>query len=163
MHNSDLDEARKLRELQSACVGEARDLLKRCNQGSESYARAWELLCRECEDSYKAVQVHLKRFMDMRPMSPTTIDHEGLLVIVNTAREIYRQLSEMGRKIEHWDDFLIYVITSKLSKVVLADWEQIRRSDMDKGTEQTYHSLMTFLERYSKTNSSEHGSSSELS
>lgn len=138
--NNKMSSVQKLGYLKVNLTGEALQLIKNLEITDANYETAWNLL----SDRYNNERVLVNRWINLIISLPIS-QGEAVDVkrILDGALEALQGLKNLRRPIEHYDDFLVYIIESKLDASSKQKWED----DVAKNQNNipTWTQLATFL------------------
>ncbi|XP_018394542.1 PREDICTED: uncharacterized protein LOC108773280 [Cyphomyrmex costatus] len=142
--NIALPEVQKMQYLISVLKGEARDVIGSLEVSDENYVEAWEMLKERYDDSGWIIQKHIKALFEI-----SVIPKENHLLIRRLLDDVLkhlRALKALKRPTEHWDDLIVYLVTSRLDQKTSRAWEVT----VKKGEVPTLKQLTDFLAQHSK-------------
>lgn len=127
MHNQpSLTVAAKYTRLMKAVQGEAAQVVAGFLPTDNNYEEAWSTLKSRYDNERLIINSHLTIFLNMEALPKET--NTGLRRMVDITKQTTRSLKAMERPVEHWDDILIHVVTSKLPKSTIVDWEKQQKA-----------------------------------
>lgn len=105
------------------------------------YQATWEELVRRYENKKQLAELHVSRFVGIKPVGNET--GPGLLKVVDTVRESLRALRVMELPVDEWDALSVPIVTSKLPQVTQHAWGMhTEQRDIPKLVD-----LLTFVEK----------------
>lgn len=137
---TELSNVRKLQYLKNCMKGEASNLLRNYKLTDENYEIAWNFLVSLFDD--KKVLVH-KYFQLLSDMPLCQESAEDLQKLLRTTNESIRGLQNLGRPIEHWDDWFVFHAVIRLDAESRRLWEQSQCSEID---HPKWDTLNTFIQ-----------------
>jgi len=142
--NASLPDAQKMQYLISALKGEVRDVIGSLEVSNENYAEAWEMLRERYDDSGLIVQKHIRALFEMPVIAKE--NHLLLRRLLDNVLKHLRALKALRRPMDHWDDLMIHLITSRLDPKTNRSWEiTVKRGEMP-----TLRQLTEFLAQHCK-------------
>ncbi|XP_055915032.1 uncharacterized protein LOC129948177 [Eupeodes corollae] len=129
VHNNEkISPAFKFSYLKKALVGDAAATLGEWQLTEENYNDAWERLNSVYDKKYLIGRDHLRQLLDL-PELRNRPSACALQAMANGTHEVMRQLKALGHPVEHWDFFVIHILTEKLDPETARQWELQRDSD----------------------------------
>ncbi|XP_036148371.1 uncharacterized protein LOC105833274 [Monomorium pharaonis] len=116
-----LPKVQKMQYLTAALKGEARDVISSFVTADDGYDEAWQTLKERYDDNSLIIQKHIKAMFEQPAMAKE--NHLALRKLLDNVVKHLRALKGLKRPIEHWDDLIIYLLTSKLDTVTSKEWE----------------------------------------
>lgn len=126
--------------LKTNVSGEAEALIADLTIADVNFACAWQRLLDRYDNNRVIVYQHLNKLM-IQEMGKT--DSKSLKSILDTTDQVLMALKNLGRPVGHWDDWIVLLISSKLSIECRKDWE---RKVGNTTTLPRWSQLKTFLE-----------------
>lgn len=105
------------------------------------FQATWDELLRRFDNPKQLAELHVSRFVGIRPVSSET--SADLLTIVDTVRESLRALRVMDLPVDQWDALSVPIVTSKLPQTTQHAWGM----HTDQKKIPTLDELLTFVER----------------
>lgn len=128
VHEQDnLTVAAKYTRLMKALRGEAKQVVAGFLPTDDNYEEAWTTLKSRYDNDRLIINSHLTIFLNMEALPKET--NTGLRRMVDITKQTTRSLKAMKRPVEHWDDILIHILTSKLPKETIVDWEKQQQGE----------------------------------
>lgn len=122
IHSNDtLSNVQKFHYLKSCLKGEAINCIQELQISSANYEIAWSTLKGRFDNKRLIIKKHIQAIHEL----PNCI-HENVGIlrnILDSVQKHTRALKSLNRPVEHWSDWLIYLITAKLDKTTNKDWE----------------------------------------
>lgn len=116
--NTILSDVQRLHYLKANLGGEAEQLLRSVTITDANFRTAWETLEDTYENKRLIVGIHLREIM-----SQPEIVKESASDIKRLISSSLKALSNLGRPIQHWDDFLVFATVQKFDPSTRKDWE----------------------------------------
>ncbi|XP_056648769.1 uncharacterized protein LOC130453180 [Diorhabda sublineata] len=113
--NSIMTNAQKFHYLRLSVQGTAADKIKSLQIYETNYNIAWKLLCDRFEDKQSLIKNHIKSLFQLP--TPTKESHEGLNFILDSVEKNLNALNVLERPTDHWDDLLVFLITTKFDHI----------------------------------------------
>lgn len=130
----------KLQHLKSCLRGEAEELVANFSLTNENYEAAWSLLKQRYDNPYELTRAHLRTLNALPSCKESASD---LRKLMNRTSSTLLALRNLKCPVEHWDDFIVVLVTDKLDMETRRMWEQANCS----GTEfPKWTALETFIE-----------------
>ncbi|EZA59724.1 hypothetical protein X777_16372, partial [Ooceraea biroi] len=107
----------KFQYLRTSLVGDATNVIHSLEITEANYEIAWNLLKQRYDNKRVIVNTHIKAIMDLPSMSKENPDE--LRQIADGAARHIHALEALKRPTSHWDDLLVYILSSKLDSVTL--------------------------------------------
>lgn len=121
LNNNSLSIIWKLHYLKQSLTGPAADFLKNTALTTDNFQKAWNALVSFYENKRLLVNSALQSLMTMKRMTKeSAAEMEGLY---STITQIYRTLETLGRPVDTWDDFLVFVTVQRLDSESVKAWE----------------------------------------
>lgn len=125
--NSAINNIQKYHYLRASLEGEPLKVIQSLEFSSENYVTAWDLLCARYNNSRLLVHNHIKSLFEMETLSKESAT--GLRNLTDNVYKHLRALETLKQPVQHWDTLLIFVITSKLDKQTIREWEKRKISE----------------------------------
>ncbi|XP_018402188.1 PREDICTED: uncharacterized protein LOC108779298 [Cyphomyrmex costatus] len=137
--NAALPDVQKMQYLVSALKDEAYDVISSLEPSAENYREAWQMLNERYDDPSLIISKHVKALFDLPHMSKD--NHVVLRKLLDTVVKHIRALKALKRPIEHWDDLMLHIVTTRLDHATAREWE----TTIDRGSIPSFKQLITFL------------------
>lgn len=124
--NAQINDVQKFHYLRASLEGSATRVIQSLEFSAANYRNAWELLCNRYDNQRLLVHNHVKALFSLDPI--TKESPYQIRQLVDTVSKHLRALSTLNLPTDHWDILIIYLITSKLDKNTLRDWEEYKLS-----------------------------------
>lgn len=141
--NESLSNTQKLHYLKASVTDDAMLLINNINISDANYEAAWQRLVDEYENLY--VHEHIRAFSDLPVMKSETASE--LKRLRDTAAASVSALKILGRSVDQWDDFLVYILAQKFSPRTRNEWNLKRGSSRECPTYTEIHEFMTLRVR----------------
>ncbi|XP_071581890.1 uncharacterized protein [Temnothorax nylanderi] len=131
-NNSRISAVEKLQYLKASLTGSAALLLKNTSVTADNFQKAWDSLVLFYENKRLLVNDSLQSLLFLKRMirdSASELEH-----LYSSINQIYRTLETLGRPVEHWDDFLVFIVAQRLDAESLKAWEHKLGSSKDPPT-----------------------------
>lgn len=125
VHETEMSDVKKMKELRKACVGQAKDVIGKWMIVGENYEQAWGRLCEVYDDDYRTKQDHIDAIFQLKVLQRETYD--GLREIINTVNGALAQLAALDVPIDGWDVMVIHAVLAKLPGQTKTAWEAHRQ------------------------------------
>ncbi|KAK9712066.1 Reverse transcriptase (RNA-dependent DNA polymerase) [Popillia japonica] len=125
--NVRLNKIQKFHYLRASLGQNAQKIIQCLEFSSENYDKAWDLLCKRYNKSQLLVHSHLKALFQIESLGKETAC--GLRTIIDSVCEHLHALNSLKQPTEQWDQILIYLITNKLDRATLREWDQVKAID----------------------------------
>ncbi|XP_018405187.1 PREDICTED: uncharacterized protein LOC108781648 [Cyphomyrmex costatus] len=109
--NAALPDVQKMQYLVSALKDEAYDVISSLEPSAENYREAWQMLNERYDDPSLIISKHVKALFDLPHMSKD--NHVVLRKLLDTVVKHIRALKALKRPIEHWDDLMLHIVTTR--------------------------------------------------
>ncbi|XP_036148006.1 uncharacterized protein LOC118647346 [Monomorium pharaonis] len=119
--NGSLSNVHKLQYLRSSLTGEASDVISALEISDLNYEIAWAMLKERYDNKRVIVHAHVKAIMELPSM--TKENASELRQIADGASKHVHALRALNRPTAHWDDLLVYILSSKLDALTLREWQ----------------------------------------
>jgi len=110
--NTRLTNIQKLHYLISSLEGDATHVIQSLEINSDNYQEALDLLKQRYDDRRIITQEHVKALFELTPVAKGS--HTALRKLIDDVMRHLRSLKGLDRPTEHWDDLIIYIITTEL-------------------------------------------------
>ncbi|XP_036340598.1 uncharacterized protein LOC118749949 [Rhagoletis pomonella] len=138
--NASLSNTQRLQYLKDSLTGEAKNALDNVTTTDANFQDAWELLQSKYENKRIIINAHVAAISKL-PCAPKE-SASALRSLLDGVTSSIRALQDLGRPIEHWDDWLVFTITHKLDATTRKAWELSLKSNDDIPT---FKELQEFL------------------
>lgn len=135
-----LPPVQKLHYLKASLTGEPAQLLVNVGVTGDNFRRAWEILTERYDNKRALVNAYMGRFLSIQPVTKDNVS--GLRSLLNDTNEVIGGLRTLGRPVDQWDDFLVYMTVSRLDRYSRRAWEE--RIGAQRNTPD-FETLKTFL------------------
>lgn len=130
----------KLQHLKSCLRGDAAEIVSNFSLTNDNYEAAWVLLQKRFNNPYELTRSHLNTLHSLPICKESAVDLRKLL---NRTSSTLLALRNLKRPVQHWDDWVVYLVTSKFDAETRKIWEQAHCG----GAEfPTWEILETFIE-----------------
>ncbi|XP_066590509.1 uncharacterized protein [Prorops nasuta] len=118
--NMTLSDLQKLQYLRSSLSGEAAELIESLELSEGNYAIAWDLLRTRYDNKRIIVRNHIHSIFEL----PVMLEENArqLRQITDGAARHINALKALECPTEHWDQLLIYILSSKLDPITSREW-----------------------------------------
>lgn len=140
--NISLPKVQKMQYLLASLKGEARDVISALETSDNNYVKAWNMLLERYDDRSLIKQKHVKTLLALLSISKE--NHIALRRLIDNVLKHLRALKSLQRLINHWDDLLIHIITSRLDYKTSRAWE----ATLKKGDFPNTKQLLDFLTQH---------------
>ena len=139
-NDTTLSSVLKLEHLISCLDGEAARRVESLQLIGSNFQVAWETLTKRYDNQRVKLSAHMRRLLNLpsatsRSATEITLRLDGVAV-ANCA------FTRLGRPVQHCDDWLVNIVTSRLDQSIREDWEKTLEGNADLPT---YNDLPTFL------------------
>ncbi|CAG9130253.1 unnamed protein product [Plutella xylostella] len=111
----DIQDIQKLFYLRSYLRGEALDLIKNMPVVGSSYKESLNILDDRYNNKSKIVFQHISQLLDIKPISKPNV--QCLRTLISEAKQHVAALKNLGQPVEHWDAFLVCILSRKLDQL----------------------------------------------
>ncbi|XP_058808629.1 uncharacterized protein LOC131674125 [Phymastichus coffea] len=148
-NNSTLGIAMKMNYLKTHVEGVAKDALAPFRSVNGDYAQAWKALCRRYDQPRLQVKDHLAALVKLTPIAEES--PESLQTLLDELNKRRTQLERLGRPVEAWGDWFVYMGCRALDSVTMRAWDehieqQAHNAELSK-VEATFEEFAEFLQR----------------
>lgn len=140
LNKPNIPEYYKLTKLRDSMASESLKTLVG-NLYTGGFEATWNELLRRFDNPKQLAELHVSRFVGIRPVSTETAS--GLLTVVDTVRESLRALRVMELPVDQWDALSVPIVTSKLPQDTQHAWGM----HTDPRAIPTLNDLLTFVEK----------------
>lgn len=142
--DTSLSGSTKFQYLKCYLAGPAAKVIEALEINDDNYDIACELLRNRFNNQRLIVHEHIKEMFDLPVVNNNSAS--DLRNIVDSVNANMRALETLGRSTGHWDDVIVYLITSKLDFESLSKWQESIASTQPP----TLSQLMKFIDRRSQ-------------
>lgn len=89
---------------------------------SDNYLTLWELLCSRYNNSLLLIHNHVHSIFELEQLMKETV--YGLRNFIYNIQKHIRILETIKQPVNQWDTLLIFIITFKLYKYTIREWEK---------------------------------------
>lgn len=122
--NSQISEIQKFHYLRASLEGNAVRVIQSLEFSAVNYHNAWDLLCHRYDNKRLLVHNHLKALFSLEPINKESSGQ--IRQIVDNVSKHLRALNTLNLPTDHWDVLIIFLVTSKLDKYTLREWEEYK-------------------------------------
>lgn len=141
IHNrEDLSAVRKFQYLKSCMKGSAESLVRNFALTNDNYVSAWQLLLDRYDSKKVLVTEHIRQ-LTSQPNCKESADE--IKRLWNKTTESLRALENLKRPVQHWDDWIVFLVTQRLDSESRKLWEQAQCLN---DNQPTWEDLQTFLQ-----------------
>ncbi|XP_017481567.1 PREDICTED: uncharacterized protein LOC108370698 [Rhagoletis zephyria] len=137
-----LSDVQRLHYLKGSLLGEAETLLRSISIQENNFAIAWDMLQQRYDNKRRLVKSYLRNITKLPAI--TNESDSVMRKLLDTTTESVRALKQLGRPTEHWDDWLVLLVTEKLDPATVNEWEMSLESP---NVLPEYTTLVQFLEK----------------
>jgi len=119
--NAFLSNVQRFQYLRASLTGDAKNIINSLEISNTNYDVAWTLLKERYDNQRVIVQNHIKAIMDLPSMIKE--NYAELRQITDGAARHLHALQALKRPVDHWDDLLVHVLSSKLDARTLREWQ----------------------------------------
>ncbi|XP_055526953.1 uncharacterized protein LOC129719584 [Wyeomyia smithii] len=142
--NTQLSPMQKFQYLKAVLKGDALRLVQSLAVSSANYMIAWDLLRKRFDNKHYLIKQHLSALL-----SSPSLKRESSSALSDLADTFEKHLS-MLKKLEdpqdHWNSFLVELLSSRLDAVSQKEWE----NHLDDDSRPTYNDLIKFIHKRSR-------------
>ncbi|XP_058816591.1 uncharacterized protein LOC131679858 [Topomyia yanbarensis] len=142
--NPHLSSVQKFQYLKAVLKGEALRLVQSLTVSAVNYTIAWDTLRRRYDNKNLQIKQHFSALL-----STPAIRKESAAALSDLADEFDKHvcvLNKLENSDDHWNSFLIELLSSKLDSVSQKEWE----SQLDNEGRPAYNDLITFIQKRSR-------------
>ncbi|XP_025829367.1 uncharacterized protein LOC112904173 [Agrilus planipennis] len=142
--NENIINVQKFHYLKASLQGEAATVINTLNASAENYLVAWSMLEKRCNQPRKIIQSHLRAFLELSPIikeSPSAIR-----TLILSAEMHVNALKSLKVPVEHWNEILVYILSTKLDKNTRRSWDR----SLEDSSLPTFEELLQFLNKFSR-------------
>lgn len=145
IHNNErLSSTQKFHYMKRSLTGAAERVLSGWQITGENYGEAYNTLVNIYENRYRIIMAHLEELMQLEPCRTESI--ESIRKLIDTTHRVLRQLTVMECPVQHWDNFMVYMLISRMAPKTLEAWE----ISQDLHNMPPVGDVLNFLERRSR-------------
>ncbi|CAG7718239.1 unnamed protein product, partial [Allacma fusca] len=139
--NDSLSSSQKLQYLQNCLSKEAKNVIKHLPSTDANYNEAWKLLKARFDNKREIITAILRRLTSQ----PTMKDEngQGLRKLIDTTKECFQAMKVLNQPVEHWDSWLVFVVSEKLDSETHRHWIL----SIKPSTVPTFEELCDFLDQ----------------
>ncbi|XP_045462023.1 uncharacterized protein LOC123672080 [Harmonia axyridis] len=126
--NQSISDIQKYHYLRASLNSATSKMIESLDFSSENYIIAWELLCNRFDNKKFLINNHIKCLFNLIPLKKEC--SEALRNLIDSLFKHLRTLSNLGLNVDSWDPLLIYLMTTKLDKISVCEWEKVK-SNLD--------------------------------
>lgn len=142
VHDNDaLSAIQKFHYLKQSIDGAAANVISGWHTTSENYGVAYEALVGVFDNKYRIIMAYLDELVSIP--NQTSESHTGLRQLIDTINRVVRQLKVIGCPVEHWDNFIVHILLTRMAVSSLEEWE----NSHDSSEMPTMAQVVKFLER----------------
>ncbi|XP_043288426.1 uncharacterized protein [Venturia canescens] len=119
--NQTLSSVEKLQYLKTSLTGSAEALLKNTTLTTDNFQKAWEALEVFYENKRLLVNSAFHSLLTLKRM--TKESGSEMEYLYTNIMQIFRTLETLGRPVNYWDDFLVFIATQRLDAESVKAWE----------------------------------------
>lgn len=119
--NASISSVQKLQYLKASLTGDAGNVISSLEISDLNYEVAWNLLRERYDNKRVIVRTHIKAIMELPSMVKE--NSAELRRIADGAVRHIQALQALKRPTAHWDDLLVYILSSKLDATTLREWQ----------------------------------------
>ncbi|KYN06860.1 PREDICTED: uncharacterized protein LOC108782681 [Cyphomyrmex costatus] len=119
--NASISDVQKLQYLKSTLTGDASGVISALEISAANYQIAWDILKERYDNRRMIVHTHIKAILDLPSL--TKEDSTELRRIADGAIRHVQALKALKCPTAHWDDLLVYILTSKFDPRTLREWQ----------------------------------------
>ena len=131
----------KVQLLKKNISDEAAQLLEDVPIPGEKFTKVWDILSEKYDNKRFLVNTHVSNICKIEPLTNESI--LGLKELLNVTVGNLEALSAMGRPVEYWSDWIVFITVERLDPLTRKDWEK----SLEKFTDPpTFERLKIFLQ-----------------
>ncbi|XP_072403361.1 uncharacterized protein [Diabrotica undecimpunctata] len=140
--NSSLNDIQKFHYLRTSLGTKVQQIVKHLEFSKQNYILAWQALCKRFDNPHLLVNSHIKALFNLKSVTQETAS--AVRELVDTVNQHLLILKNLNLSYENplSSAILIHIISDKLDKVTLKEWEQ----KYDKDTLPEVNDLFKFLD-----------------
>lgn len=142
--NQQLSSVQKFQYLKAVLKGEALRLIQSLSVTAENYIIAWSCLKRRYDNKNLQIKQHFAALL-----STSAVRKESATALSDLADEFDKHvcvLNKLEDSKDHWNSFLVELLSSKLDSVTQREWE----SQLDVEVRPKYDDLVSFIQKRSR-------------
>lgn len=120
-NNQSLDETQKFQYLKKALTGQALQVLGGWHPIGQHYRAAYDCLVQANHNLYRIKMAYLDQLLRMPQYTMET--YENLRAMIDTMNRAVCQLRDINSQVDAWDDFLSYILISRMPSRTKYEWE----------------------------------------
>ncbi|XP_011687752.1 PREDICTED: uncharacterized protein LOC105449960 [Wasmannia auropunctata] len=140
-NDPNLSNVNRMHYLFSCLKGAASKALDHLAITNANFEVAWNILVSRYDNKRRLVTTHLISLLDLPTVTSET--SKDLCNLRDQANTAIQALTNLGRAVRHWDDFLVLLVARKLDKTSRKAWELKLGDTLEYPS---YHELDQFLE-----------------
>ncbi|XP_018400775.1 PREDICTED: uncharacterized protein LOC108778168 [Cyphomyrmex costatus] len=145
--NASISDVQKLQYLKSTLTGDASGVISALEISAANYQIAWDILKERYDNRRMIVHTHIKAILDLPSL--TKEDSTELRRIADGAIRHVQALKALKCPTAHWDDLLVYILTSKFDPRTLREWQSSRSNKVSLASKDTNKNSQTNAKRQS--------------
>lgn len=122
--NESISDIQRFHYLRSSLIGSAIQVIQSLEFTPTNYAVAWDILCKRYDNYRLLVHNHVKALFNLEPVSKES--SSKIRKLIDEVLKHLRALDTLKEPTSHWDTLIIYLITTKLDKVTIREWEEYK-------------------------------------
>ncbi|XP_018400687.1 PREDICTED: uncharacterized protein LOC108778090 [Cyphomyrmex costatus] len=119
--NASISDVQKLQYLKSSLIGDTSSVISALKISAANYQIAWDALKERYDNRRMIVHTHIKAILDLSSL--TKGDSTELRRIADGAIRHVQALKALKCPTAHWDDLLVYILTTKFDARTLQKWQ----------------------------------------
>lgn len=120
-NNTSLDETQKFQYLKKALTGQALQVLGGWHPIGQHYRAAYDCLVQANHNLYRIKMAYLDQLLRMPQYAMES--YENLRAMIDTMNRAVCQLRDINSPVDAWDDFLSYILISRMPSRTKYEWE----------------------------------------
>lgn len=121
LENEDLSDIARMHYLLSCLKGDASDLVRTLPITDANFKIAWNVLLQRHDNKRRLIHEHL-HVLNTLPLVSSESAFDLTTLRDKTSMAI-RTMKNLGRPVEHFSDFLVYLVSQRLDKAMRKAWE----------------------------------------
>ncbi|XP_077280836.1 uncharacterized protein LOC143907758 [Temnothorax americanus] len=122
VHNEpNLSNVNRMHYLCSSVKGEASKALDHLAVTDHNFDVAWKILVSRYDNKRRLITVHLQNLLNLPSVNSET--SKDLCNLRDQTNAAIQALKNLDRRVEHWDDLLVFLVAQKLDKSTRKSWE----------------------------------------
>lgn len=122
--NKNLSNAQRMQLLKSNVGGDAETLIADLTISDADFDAAWARLKNRFENKKVIIAQYLKKLITQPFIKSEAGDAKHLKQLLDTTDQVLLSLKNLGRPVEHWDDWIVVTISHKLNEELRREWEK---------------------------------------